>query len=51
MAASTRVERIQYKEIPTPGWRSVGLGNNGLPDSGEVWPIFFSFFFSVPKKN
>jgi len=23
MAASTRVERIQYKEIPTPGWRNV----------------------------
>ena len=22
IAASTRVERIQYKEIPTPGWRA-----------------------------
>lgn len=23
IAASTRVERIQYKEIPTPGWRNI----------------------------
>ena len=22
IASSTRVERIQYKEIPTPGWRT-----------------------------
>jgi len=35
MAASTRVERIQYKEIPTPGWRSVNRNCCGLGGSDE----------------
>lgn len=28
MAASTRLERIQYKEIPTPGWRNIWNDTN-----------------------
>jgi len=32
MAASTRVERIQYKEIPTPGWRNIDSNLNEQQD-------------------
>jgi len=35
MAAATRVERIQYKEIPTPGWRNIWSElnlENGIDD-------------------
>ena len=35
IAAATRVERIQYKEIPTPGWRNVYQSVNGLADPEE----------------
>jgi len=35
MAASTRVERIQYKEIPTPGWRSAHRCFNEIEESDE----------------
>ncbi|XP_042330704.1 KAT8 regulatory NSL complex subunit 1-like isoform X2 [Sceloporus undulatus] len=34
MAAATRVEKLQYKEILTPSWRMVNLGK--LKTSGEV---------------
>ena len=28
MASSTRVEKLQYKEIPTPSWRVNEVGDN-----------------------
>lgn len=38
IAASTRVERIQYKEIPTPGWRAANdmILNNGAELDREL---------------
>lgn len=48
IASSTRVERIQYKEIPTPGWRTANdnLDNDeaDLDVSRKKLPIFSLHF-------
>ena len=36
IAASTRVERIHYKEIPTPGWRNVAAETDENNSCEEV---------------
>ena len=36
IAASTRVERIQYKEIPTPGWRNIDEDTDENDSNEEV---------------
>ena len=45
MAAATRVEKLEYKEIPTPKWRFVPLyppvSESSLSAAEEVCLIFF----------
>ena len=45
IAASTRVERIQYKEIPTPGWRNLnGPGGFGHTSEEEMVCFYYENF-------
>lgn len=49
MAASTRVEKLEYKEIPTPKWRIVPLIPNnvhsGTSQEDEVCDCYLLFLF------
>lgn len=36
MASSTRVEKLQYKEIPTPSWRVNEVGDNAAAAAATV---------------
>ena len=36
MASSTRVEKLQYKEIPTPSWRVNEVGDNAAAAAAIV---------------
>jgi len=44
MAASTRLERIQYKEIPTPGWRTA---NDMLNDDEADLDVCYYGYISL----
>ena len=48
IAASTRLERIQYKEIPTPGWRNINEFQEDDENNEDVsWLLYIGRFILI----